>query len=106
MINVDHPDPPADSTAWMSGRPLDITPDGTRDFVLTRSFGVVPGEPPNDPKGCLSTFVIGYVGLVIFGTNSRVDRTPHVGLTPWLEERTIRLWPTIAADITWPRPAR
>ena len=106
MINVNHPDPPADTTAWMFGRPADITPDGTRDFVLTRSFGVVPGEPPNDPKARLSTFVIGYVGFLIFGTNSRVDRTPHIGLTLWLEERTIRLWPTIAAAITWPRPKR
>jgi hypothetical protein len=89
----------------MFGRPLDITPDGIRDFVLTRSFGVVPREPPNDPKARLSTFVIGYVGFLIFGANSRVDRTPHIVLTPWLEERTIRLWPTIAVAITWP-PAR
>ena len=105
VINVSHPDPPADTTAWMFGRPLDITPDGTRDFVLTRSFGVVPREPPNDPKGCLSTFVIGYVGFLIFGTNSRVDRTPHIGPRLGLGNARSGCGPRSPPPSRGPRPA-
>lgn len=98
-------DPPAHTTVWMFARLPDFRPEGIPDFVFMRSFGIVDKEPPQSSKAYISTFAVGHVGFQVFGANGRLDQVP-LGLqpTPFLQERTIRLWPNPAASVRWPPP--
>jgi hypothetical protein len=105
----DHPSPPAGTTVRMFARPF-----GEGDFIITRSVGILPrhhsaGEPKNaidDPKAYVSTFAVGFVGFQVFGVDGfEDDVAPGLTLTPWLQEHTIRLWPTLGGTIRWP-PSR
>jgi hypothetical protein len=100
---VEHPEPPADTTVWMFGRVPDFRPEGTPDFVFTRSVGIVRKEPPHIPQAYISTFAIGHVGFQIFGADSRLDDPPQgIEPTPFLQEHTIRLWPSPTDGVRWP----
>jgi hypothetical protein len=103
----DHSSPPSGTTVRMFARPA-----GEGEFVITRSVGILPRHPKGEPKeriddskAYVSTFVVGFMGFQVFGVHGfKNDLPPGLGLTPWLQEHTIRLWPTIGGAIRWPPP--
>lgn len=99
----DAADPPPGISVVMFGRQLVLTSeDGIEHFAVSRSVGIALREPPNDSKGYVATFVVGYVGFQVFGVNLQVERTPNVRYAPWVLERTTPLWPASGRSATWP----
>ena len=99
----EHADPPPGISVVMFGRQLEIGPDGTLDqFVVSRSVGIIAREPPNDSKGYVATFVVGYTGFQVFGVNVQAGGLPNIWYGPWVTERTISLWPSGRQPVTWP----
>ncbi len=100
-----HRDPPPNITVWLFATPLAIS-DGHASFTFERSFGIVLGQPPNEPKAYVSTFVIGNVGLQVFGSDTHVDQPfPRVTLAARWQDATVRIWPATGAIGVWP-PSR
>lgn len=95
-------DPPAGISVVAFGRQLDFSKDSIEHFATNRSLGLLIGKPPNDSKGYVVTFIVGYMGFQIFGVNVQASGLPNIWYSPWVTERTISLWPPVGAPVTWP----
>lgn len=96
-------DPPPGISVVTFGRQLEISASGTLPhFTVSRSVGIATREPPQDSKGYISTFMVGYMGFQIFGINLQVGGTPSVRYGPWVTERTTPLWPIVTPTAVWP----
>jgi hypothetical protein len=86
----------------MFARQLEISATGIPHFVVNRSVGISARQPPNDSKGYVATFVVGYAGFQVFGVNVQAGGLPRIWYGPWVTERTIPLWPTGEIAAAWP----
>lgn len=92
------------TNAMLYGASLTLTPKEQRMVALwaIRSVGIITKDPPNDAKGYVATFAVGYAGFQIFGVNVKTGGLPRIWYGSWVSERTIPLWPNGRASLTWP----
>jgi hypothetical protein len=100
---VEHPDPPADTNVWMFGRLPDFRPEGIPDFVFHAVIRHRWKEAANAPEGVHIDLCHRSRGVPSLRANARLDDVPRgIELTPFLQERTVRLWPDPSASVRWP----